>query len=102
MAAAVHRGVAASGYPGAMRAYATALEALQTAQKGFFPEALAIAYTAVGDKDPAFHWLQQAYEHRERVSLDWGLMIIKEDHMLDALHSDPRFNDLLRHVGLTP
>jgi TolB-like protein/DNA-binding winged helix-turn-helix (wHTH) protein/Flp pilus assembly protein TadD len=100
IAADVRRGFVASGYRGAMREYATALEAAQVAQEGFFPESLAIAYTAVGDKDRAFHWLEQAYEHRESVGLDWGLMIIREDHMLDALHSDPRFKDLLRRIGL--
>jgi TolB-like protein/DNA-binding winged helix-turn-helix (wHTH) protein/Tfp pilus assembly protein PilF len=102
IAANVRRGFAAAGYRGAMREYAATLEARQAAHEGFFPENLAVAYTAVGDKDRAFYWLEQAYEHRESVSLDWGLMIVKEDHMLDALHSDPRFNELLRRVGLTP
>lgn len=102
IAANVRRGFAASGYRGAMREYATALEARQAAHEGFFPENLAVAYTAIGDKDRAFHWLEEAYEHRERVSLDWGLMIVKEDHMLDALHSDRRFSDLLQRVGLAP
>ena len=102
IAAKVRRGFARSGYRGAMSEYATALEVEQADQRGFFPENLAIAYSAMGDKDRAFHWLDQAYEHRENVSLDWGLMIIKEDHMLDTLHSDPRFADLLRRVGLVP
>lgn len=102
IAAHVRRGFAAAGYRGAMREYAATLEARQAAHEGFFPENLAVAYTAVGDKDRAFYWLEQAYEHRESVSLDWGLMIVKEDHMLDALHSDPRFHDLLRRVGLAP
>ena len=100
VAAKVHRGFAVSGYQGAMREYAKALEAIQKENKGFFPENLAVAYTALGEKDRAFYWLEQAYEHREKVSLDWGLMILKEDRLLDGLRSDPRFRDLLRRAGL--
>ena len=102
LAADVHRGSAVSGYRGAMSKYAKALEAMQAAKKGFAPENLAAAYTALGDKDRAFYWLEQAFEYRENVSLDWGLMIIKEDRMLDPLRNDPRFADLLRRVGLPP
>ena len=72
MAASVQRGFAVSGYRGAMREYAKALEAAQREKRGFFPENLAIAYTVLGEKDRAFYWLGQAYEHREKVSLDWG------------------------------
>ena len=100
MAAAVHRAFATAGYKGAMREYASAMEAMQRANQGFFPESLASAYAALGDKDRAFNWLEQAYQQREKVSLDWGLMILKEDRMLDPLRSDPRFKDLLRRVGL--
>lgn len=102
VAADVHRGFAVTGYRGAMSEYAKALEAIQAAKKGFAPENLAAAYTALGDKDRAFYWLEQAYGHREDVSLDWGLMIIKEDRMLEPLRNDPRFADLLRRVGLPP
>lgn len=100
MAAAVRRGFATAGYKGAMREYASGMEAMQNANQGFFPENLATAYAALGDKDRAFYYLENAYQHREKVSLDWGLMILKEDRMLDPLRSDPRFDDLLRRVGL--
>lgn len=102
VAADVHRGFAASGYPGAMREYAKALENLQAANKVFAPGNLAYAHSASGDKDRAFYWLEQAYEQRENVGMDGGLWIIKEDHMFDALRNDPRFADLLRRVGLPP
>jgi len=98
----VRRGFALSGYRGAMRELAKALEAAHAANKGFFPNNLAIAYAALGDKDRAFYWLEQAYEHRENVGLDVGLTEIKEDHMFDALRDDPRFADLLRRIGLPP
>jgi len=98
----VHRGFAASGYQGAMREYARALENFQAANKVFVPDALAHAYLASGDKDRAFYWLEQAYEHRENFGMGWGLMMIKEDRLFDPLRSDPRFKDLVRRVGLTP
>ena len=100
IAADLHRAFAASGYRGAMRVFAKALEDFDATGKGFFPEALAYAHLALGDKDRAFYWLEQAYKRRENVSADWGLMIIKEDHLLDPLRSDPRFGDLMRLVGL--
>ncbi|HYB76995.1 MAG TPA: winged helix-turn-helix domain-containing protein [Candidatus Bathyarchaeia archaeon] len=89
-----------SGYPGAMKEWAKALEQMQATKQGFWPEHLAITYTAIGDKDRAFYWLNQAYEHREMVSHDWGLTILKVDPLLAPLRSDPRFKDLLRRVGL--
>jgi len=91
---------ATSGYSGAMRKFAEELEGLQTAHRGFFPENLAVAYAALGDKDRAFYWLGQAYEHREMVSHDFGLTILKVDPLLASLRSDSRFRDLLRRVGL--
>jgi tetratricopeptide (TPR) repeat protein len=102
IAANLHHAFTVSGYQGAMREWAKQLEHLQATDKAFLPENLAYAYLASGDKDRAFYWLEQAYEHREKVSHDYGLTILKMDHLFDSLHSDPRFKDLLRHIGLTP
>jgi serine/threonine protein kinase/tetratricopeptide (TPR) repeat protein len=98
----VHGGFAVSGYRGAMREYAKALEAAQEAKKAFAPGTLAEVYTALGDKDRAFYWLEQAYVHRENYSLDGGLTGIKADRLLDPVRNDPRFADLLRRIGLPP
>jgi len=100
IATKVHESYAKSGHSAAMRAFARSWEDLQGKNLLFAPENLAAAYTAAGDTDRAFYWLNQAYEHREMVSHDWGLMILKVDPLLAPLHSDPRFNDLLRRVGL--
>ena len=78
------------------------MERLQANNEAFLPENLAAAYTALGEKDRAFYWLEQAYEHHDKVSQDWGLMIVKVDPLLAPLRSDPRFKDLLRRVGLPP
>jgi TolB-like protein/Flp pilus assembly protein TadD len=54
---------------------------------------IAMVYAALGDKDQAMTWLNQAYEERFNpgVLLRIGF---------DPLRSDPRFQDLLRRVGL--
>jgi TolB-like protein/DNA-binding winged helix-turn-helix (wHTH) protein/tetratricopeptide (TPR) repeat protein len=96
----LHHAFSTSGYQGAMKEWAKALEKMQAAKQAFAPENLAAAYAAIGDRDRAFYWLEQGYEHRERVSHDWGLQILKVDPLLAPLHSDPRFGDLLRRVGL--
>jgi tetratricopeptide (TPR) repeat protein len=99
-AAKMQQAFARSGYSGAMREFAKKLESLQNARQGFFPENLAAAYAAIGDKDRAFYWLEQGYQHREMISHDWGLVILKVDPLVASLRSDPRFKDLLRRVGL--
>jgi len=96
----LHHAFSTSGYQGAMKEWAKALETMQAAKQAFVPENLAAAYAAIGDRDRAFYWLEQGYEHREMVSHDWGLCILKVDPLLAPLRSDPRFEDLLRRVGL--
>ncbi|MDA2926372.1 tetratricopeptide repeat protein, partial [Acidobacteria bacterium AH-259-G07] len=54
-------------------------------------------YTALGDKDRAFEWLERAYNRRYR-----GLISLRVQAMADPLRSDPRFQDLLRRMGLEP
>jgi TolB-like protein/DNA-binding winged helix-turn-helix (wHTH) protein/Flp pilus assembly protein TadD len=56
---------------------------------------IAIVYAGVGDKDRAFEWLEKAYQERSA-----ALVLLKVLPLLDPLHSDPRFADLLRRVGL--
>ena len=43
----------------------------------------------------AFNWLEEAYNAH-----DVGLLYLKIDPCLDTLRSDPRFDDLVRRVGL--
>jgi TolB-like protein/DNA-binding winged helix-turn-helix (wHTH) protein/Flp pilus assembly protein TadD len=52
---------------------------------------------ALGKNDEAFAAGQKACEER-----DGGLMLLKYDHFWDPLRSDPRFQQLLRRVGLPP
>jgi tetratricopeptide (TPR) repeat protein len=61
------------------------------------PYTVAAIHTALGDKDQAFKWLEQAYEER-----DVWLMNLKVDPVFAKLRSDKRFQDLLTRTGLRP
>ena len=56
---------------------------------------LAIAYISLGKKDAALARLQKAYNDRE----DQGTLL-KIEPLFDTLHADPRFQELLRRIGL--
>jgi len=57
----------------------------------------AIILAALGETDAALDALEQAYRGRS-----WYMSWIKVDPALDRLRSHPRFEDLLRQVGLAP
>ena len=61
------------------------------------PYDVAVIYVGLGDLDQAFLWLQRACaEHSERLNS------INVNPIFDNLHSDPRFIELLRRIGLAP
>lgn len=57
---------------------------------------IALVYAGLGEKQEAFKWLDQAYDAH-----DVGLLYLKVDPCLNPLRSDPRFDDLVRRVGLS-
>jgi TolB-like protein/DNA-binding winged helix-turn-helix (wHTH) protein/Tfp pilus assembly protein PilF len=59
------------------------------------PIGIAIVYCALGEKDLAFEWLDKAIEQRDASVADLPTL-----PLLETLHADPRFEDLLRRVGL--
>ena len=70
------------------------LKRLET-RKEYVSGALAALYVALGDREKAFAWLEHAY-----VEHDNQLQFLRIDSHLDPLRSDPRFQDLMRRVGL--
>lgn len=59
------------------------------------PFFFAVVYAGMGDKDHAFAWLEKAYEERS-----WYLLSLKLDPKFDSMRADPRFQEILRRVGL--
>jgi TolB-like protein/Flp pilus assembly protein TadD len=59
------------------------------------PFDIALIYTALGEKDSAFAWLEHAANERSTF-----LVYSKWDPRLDPLRSDPRFKKLLDLIGL--
>jgi Flp pilus assembly protein TadD len=56
---------------------------------------MALIYAGLGEKDKAFARLDKAYEEHS-----FSLSNLKVEPRFDPLRSDPRFADLLRHIGL--
>lgn len=65
-------------------------------KSGYMPYVLAAeACTRINDKQCAFTWLEKGFEERDDLMIN-----LKVDPILDGLHSDPRFQDLVRRVGI--
>ena len=59
------------------------------------PFYIAGAYAALGEKDAAFEWLEKSFARK-----DYDLTYLKTNSRFKSLHTDPRYLDLLRRVGL--
>jgi len=66
-------------------------------QSYFSPYYIASIYAGLGDKDHAFAWLEKAYKEQ-----DTWISFVNVDPAFDPLHSDPRFQDLVRGMNLPP
>jgi hypothetical protein len=60
------------------------------------PLRIAAAYAELGDKEQALRYLEIGYEHRTP-ELVW----VHLEPVYDFLHSDPRFQALVKKIGLT-
>jgi len=69
----------------------------ERAQNTYVPSFhIAIIFAGLGQKDRALVWLEKGYQERST----W-MVWLKVDPRLDVLRSDPRFQDLLRRLGLS-
>jgi TolB-like protein/Flp pilus assembly protein TadD len=55
----------------------------------------ALIYVGMGNKDKAFAWLEKSYEQHSPM-MAW----LEVDQRFDSLRGEPRFQDLMRRVGL--
>jgi TolB-like protein/Tfp pilus assembly protein PilF len=61
------------------------------------PGDFAVVYAALGEREQAFLWLEKAFDER-----DGWMLYLKVAPLFDPLRTDPRFQDLVRRVGLPP
>jgi len=57
---------------------------------------LVVVYAGLDDKDKAFAWLEKAFADRSVF-----LVFLKLEPTMETLHSDPRWKDLERRVGVS-
>ncbi len=85
---------ARAGRPEALRRSLPGL--VQAARSGAAkPDAVAVVYGWLGDKDEAFRWLERSFDAH-----DFYLVFLKADPVFNPLRNDPRFADLARRIGL--
>ncbi|MFQ6114573.1 MAG: tetratricopeptide repeat protein [bacterium] len=58
---------------------------------------LAEIYTALGETDETFRWLEAAFQQRHPY-IQW----LRRDGSFDPLRDDPRYNDLAKRLNLPP
>lgn len=56
---------------------------------------MASVYSALDEKELAFNWLEKAYRHR-----DGALILLNWRKEFRVLHTDPRYDDFLKRLGL--
>lgn len=90
----VHQAVASGGLHAFFEARMR--DHLKKAEKGYVsPYVIAFDYAYRKDKEETFRWLQRAYEQRD----PW-MVFIQDEPDLDFLHSDPRFQQLVRNMNV--
>jgi TolB-like protein/DNA-binding winged helix-turn-helix (wHTH) protein len=68
----------------------------QTAKSSYVePVLVAEACARIGDKECAFEWLEKGLNERDDLMINLNV-----DPPLESLHSDPRFQELVRRVGI--
>ena len=83
---------------GARNYYRCTLENYKESAKSHYVPPVLVAQTCVrvGDKECAFEWFEKGLEERDDLMIN-----LKVEPAFDSLHSDRRFQDLVRRVGIT-
>ncbi|MFH1312450.1 MAG: protein kinase [Candidatus Eisenbacteria bacterium] len=95
-AKAIREAFAASGYEGAMRQIVKRL-LVRSGDAYIYFGFIGRILARLGDNDEAIAYLEKAYEERSQ-----EIYTIAVDPGLDGIRSDPRFQDLIRRIGLKP
>lgn len=86
----------AGGHEGGLRWLITWRE--EWARSGILPSAaLALDYAKLGEKEKALTWLERAYEAHTR-----DLIYLNVEPQYDPIRDDPRFQEVVRRIGLPP
>ena len=56
---------------------------------------IAFVYAGLNDKDQALEWLERAYQERSSF-----MPLLKFETVLDNLHPDPRYKEMLKQMNL--
>jgi serine/threonine protein kinase/tetratricopeptide (TPR) repeat protein len=94
-AVALDAGLHSGDWPTAARKGIEVLLAQRKAKANFLASYdLAELYADIGDRDHAFEWLDIGYQER----CPW-MVWLRTDPLLDPLHSDPRYAELVKKMG---
>jgi TolB-like protein/Tfp pilus assembly protein PilF len=88
--------LAKSGKQAKARAVLAALLQLST-KRYVSPYSIAMIYNGLDERDKSLAWLERGYAQR-----DHKMVFLKVEPKWNNLRDDPRFQDLLRRVGLMP
>jgi TolB-like protein/DNA-binding winged helix-turn-helix (wHTH) protein len=94
-AESLSRTYATAGYRPAMLEFCASIEKLQKAGTIWVPGFLADFYARLGEQEKALHWLEIAHEQH-----DGSIAFLSCDPLWDSLRSAPKFQELLRRLGL--
>jgi serine/threonine protein kinase/tetratricopeptide (TPR) repeat protein len=94
LAASLETDFASTGYQGLLRDW---MEGMKQVAKDRYvsPYSIAQSHARLGEMSPALEWLTKALEQR-----DSRMVALKVDPCFDALRSDPKFQALIKRVGL--
>ncbi len=95
LAASLGQEFKASGYRGVLQYRLGGLTELSKRGR-VVSYGIAQIYARLGQKDQAFEWLKRAYEEH-----DSGIASLRVDPVFDSLRADPRFQGLIRRLGLS-